>query len=108
MVIISTKAVATIIHAVSAALMVEDSANAGVAADVAIKNIAAALTAARRGSAPMMFPPAFASFYSTKQTACPGRGAAFFTLLRRAGTVPNRSVMAGLKREARLRALARP
>jgi hypothetical protein len=46
MVIISTKAVATIIHAVSAALMVEVSASAGVAADVAIKNIAAALTAA--------------------------------------------------------------
>jgi hypothetical protein len=48
--------VATIIHAVSAALMVEVSANAGVETKVAIENIAAVLTAARRGSASMMFP----------------------------------------------------
>jgi hypothetical protein len=48
MVIISTSAVAAIIHAVSAALMVDVSAKAGVASDemmVAIKSIAAALAA---------------------------------------------------------------
>jgi len=60
MVIISTSAVAAIIHAVSAALMPGVSAKAGVASaamNVATKNIAAAL-AAWRGSAPMMFSPA--------------------------------------------------
>jgi len=48
MVIISTSAVAAIIHAVSAALMADVSAKAGVASDemmVAINDIAAALAA---------------------------------------------------------------
>src|SRR4051794_20856834 len=44
--------------------------------------------------------------------SCPGRAAAFFTLLRRAGTVPNTGVRNGpgsaAHRSARLRAALRP
>src|ERR1044072_4353878 len=57
MVIISTSAVATIIHAVSAALMVEVSASAGVAAEVAPRKMDAVM-AARRDDVPIIFPPA--------------------------------------------------
>jgi hypothetical protein len=52
--------VATIIHAVSAALMAEVCANAGVVAEVAIKKMDAAL-AARGNDVLMIFPPALVS-----------------------------------------------
>jgi len=50
--------VATIIHAVSAALMVEVSAKAGVANKMIARLIGAADVAARHECAPMVFPPA--------------------------------------------------
>src|SRR3954470_22855675 len=61
-VIISTKAVATIIHAVSAALMLEVSASAGVANEtIAAKAAGATNVAARHECAPMIFSPGFRS-----------------------------------------------
>src|SRR6202022_4723673 len=55
-VIINTSAVATIIHAVSAALMSDVPANAGVANEIVARLIVAADLAARHDSAPMVFP----------------------------------------------------
>src|SRR4051794_19077775 len=62
MVIISTRAVATIIQAVSAALMLEVSANAGVAnAMIAAEAAGAANVALPHECAPMVFSPGFRS-----------------------------------------------
>jgi hypothetical protein len=62
MVIISTSAVATIIQAVSAELISDDAAKAGVASPAIAAMIGAAKVAARRERAPMMCPGGYRCF----------------------------------------------